>query len=121
MKILLKGGWLIDPANRREGQTDLLIEKGKVASVGKNLSANGAKAFDLDGLWIVPGLVDMHVHFRQPGREDEETIESGSRTAAKGGFTSVCPMANTEPVVDNRGAVEFILQEAQRSSLVRVY
>lgn len=121
MKMLLKGGLFIDPANHREGQTDLLIEKGKVAAVGKGLSANGAKVFELDGLWVVPGLIDMHVHLRQPGREDKETIESGSRAAAKGGFTSVCPMANTDPIVDNRGTVEFILKEAERVSLVRIY
>ena len=121
MKMLLKGGTLIDPASHREGQTDLLIDKGKVAGVGKDLSANGAKVVEVDGLWVTPGLIDMHVHFRQPGREDKETIESGSRAATKGGFTSVCPMANTEPVVDHRGLVEFILQEAQRVSLVRIY
>jgi len=119
--MLLKGGTLIDPANQQEGQADLLIEKGKIVSVGKNLSPNGAKVVELDGLWVVPGLIDIHVHFRQPGREDKETIESGSRAAAKGGFTSVCPMANTDPVVDTRGIVEFILEEAQRASLVRIY
>ena len=121
MKWLLKGGRVIDPKNKRDGEADLLVERGKIAQVGKNLSANGAEVIDAKKLWVVPGLIDMHVHFRQPGREDEETILTGSRAAAKGGFTSVLPMANTEPVTDNRGAVEFILSEAKRAGLVNVF
>ena len=121
MKFLFKGGRVIDPKNKRDERVDLLVDRGKIAQVGKTLSANGAVVVDSDGLWIVPGLIDMHVHFRQPGREDKETILSGSRAAVKGGFTSVLPMANTEPVVDNRGAVEFLLAEAKRVNLVNVF
>ena len=121
MKLLIKGGRIIDPKNQRDEQADLLVERGKIVEVGKNLSANGAETVQAGGLWVVPGLIDMHVHFRQPGREDEETILSGSRAAAKGGFTSVVPMANTDPVTDNRGAVEFILSEAKRVGLVNIF
>jgi len=121
MKFLIKGGRVIDPKNKRDEQTDLLVEKGKVAEIGKHLSANGAEIIQAGGLWVVPGLIDMHVHLRQPGREDEETILSGSRAAVKGGFTSVLPMANTDPVTDHRGAVEFILSEAKRVGLVNIF
>lgn len=121
MKLLIKGGRLIDPKNGRDEEADVLVEHGKVAHVGKNLSANGAEVIQAEGLWVVPGLMDVHVHFRQPGREDEETILSGSRAAVKGGFTSVFPMANTDPVTDNRGAVEFLLSEAKRVGLVNIF
>lgn len=121
MKILIKGGRLIDPKNKRDEKLELLIERGKIAQVGKNISANGAEVIDASNLWVVPGLIDMHVHLRQPGREDEETILSGSRAAAKGGFTSVVPMANTDPVADHRGAIEFILTEAKRVGLTNIF
>ncbi len=120
-KLLIKGGRILDPANRRDDSGDLLIEKGKIAQVGGRLSANGAEVVQAEGLWVVPGLIDMHVHFRQPGREDKETILTGSRAAVKGGFTSVLPMANTHPVADNRGAIEFILAEAKRAGLVNIF
>ena len=121
MKLLIKGGRIIDPKNQRDEQGDLLVERGKIAEVGKGVSPNGAEVVKAEGLWVVPGLIDMHVHLRQPGREDEETILSGSRAAAKGGFTSVLPMANTNPVTDNRGAVEFILGEAKRVGFVNIF
>ncbi|MBI4436713.1 MAG: dihydroorotase [Candidatus Omnitrophica bacterium] len=121
MKFLFKGGRVIDPKNKRDERCDLLVERGKIVQVGKHLSPNGSQVIDADGLWVVPGLMDMHVHLRQPGREDKETILTGSRAAAKGGFTSVLPMANTDPVVDNRGAVEFLLSEAKRVGLVNVF
>ena len=121
MKLLIKGGRIIDPKNGRDEVGDLLVERDKIAQVGKNLSANGAEVIKAEGLWVTPGLIDMHVHLRQPGREDEETILSGSRAAVKGGFTSVLPMANTDPVTDNRGTVEFLLSEATRVGLVNIF
>ena len=121
MKLLFKGGRVIDPKNKRDEKADLLVEGGKIAQIGKGIASNGAKVIDADGLWVVPGLIDMHVHFREPGREDKETILTGSRAAAKGGFTSVVPMANTEPVVDHRGSVEYLLAEADRVGLVNIF
>lgn len=121
MKLLIKGGRVIDPKNERDEVIDLLVERGKISEIGKSLSANGADVVQAGGLWVTPGLVDMHVHLRQPGREYAETILSGSRAAAKGGFTTVVPMANTDPVTDNRGAVEFILSEAKRAGLVTIF
>lgn len=121
MKLLIKGGRVIDPQNKRDEVIDLLVEKGKIAQAGKHLSTNGAEVVDAASLWVVPGLIDMHVHLREPGREDRETILSGSRAAAKGGFTSVVPMANTDPVIDNRGAVEFLLSEAKRVGLANLF
>ncbi|MFH1857534.1 MAG: dihydroorotase [Candidatus Omnitrophota bacterium] len=121
MKLLIKGGRVIDPANKRDERLDVLIDRGKVAQLGKNLASDGAEVISAESYWVVPGLVDMHVHFRQPGREDRETLLTGSRAAAKGGFTSVVPMANTDPVADHRGAVEFILAEAKRVALVNIF
>jgi len=121
MKLLIKGGRILDPKNERDEIGDLLIEKGKIAQVGGAISAKDAEVIPAEKLWVTPGLIDMHVHFRQPGREYAETIASGSRAAVKGGFTAVCPMANTTPVADHRGAVEFILSEAKRAGLVHIY
>ena len=100
-KIWITGGRLIDPANGRDGTFDLLIDRGKIADVRtastKGESANGAKTIDAAGLLVVPGLVDLHTHLRQPGREDTETIETGCRAALRGGFTTICAMPNTTP------------------------
>jgi len=119
--ILIKNGHIIDPANKINEKLDILIEKGKIAKVAKNIKADGAKVVDAKDKIVAPGLFDMHAHLRQPGREDEETILSASKSAAKGGFTSICGMANTDPVCDNRGQAEFILSEARRVGLINVY
>jgi dihydroorotase len=99
---------------------DLLIRGGRVAQVGRNLSALGAEVVHADGLVALPGLVDLHTHLRQPGREDAETVESGSRAAALGGFTAVCAMANTCPVADTAGVVEQVWRLGQQAGLVDV-
>ncbi|HNG44397.1 MAG TPA: amidohydrolase family protein, partial [Elusimicrobiota bacterium] len=99
--LLIRGGRLIDPENRRDGEFDLLVAEGKVARVGKSLAAPaGAQVIDAKGLIVAPGLVDIHVHLREPGNEGAETIESGTRAAAAGGVTSVVAMPNTEPDAD---------------------
>ncbi len=121
MDIILKGGHVVDPANNVDSEADVLIKGDKIAQVGKNIKANGAKTIDCKGKLVFPGLIDMHTHLRQPGREDEETILTGSRAALKGGFTSVLCMANTNPAIDNKGVVEYIHAEASRAGLINVY
>ncbi len=99
---------------------DLLIRDGVVASVGRRLSAAGATVIDADGLVALPGLVDLHTHLREPGREDAETVETGSRAAALGGYTAVCAMANTDPVADTAGVVEQVWRLGREAGLVDV-
>ena len=95
MKILIRSGEVIDPANCREAEIlDLLLADGKIARIGTHLSAEDAKVIDAKGLTVTPGLIEMHTHFREPGQEHKETIRSGTRAAAKGGFTSAATMAN---------------------------
>jgi len=110
--ILITGGRIIDPANTLDLQADLLIEDGRIAAVGRNVHApHVAEIIDAAGLIVAPGLIDMHVHLREPGLEHEETIASGSRAAVAGGFTTVCAMPNTDPCVDNEGAVAFVVNQ----------
>ena len=120
-KLLIKNGRVIDPASKHDAAADVLIEDGRVAAVGKNLSAADAKVVDASGLIVAPGFIDMHVHLREPGFEHAETIESGARAAAAGGFTSVCPMPNTSPVNDNATVTSYIVDKARRYAVVNVY
>ncbi len=120
--ILIKNGHLIDPASGKEGSFDLLIEKGRIARVGKKLSApKTAEVVDARGAIVAPGFVDMHVHLREPGQEYKETIASGTKAAAAGGFTSICCMANTKPVNDNASVTQSILESVRRSACVNVF
>jgi len=121
VKRLIKGGRLIDPAGGIDEISDLLIEGGKVTAVGRKISPQGAEVIEAQGKVVVPGLVDMHVHLREPGREDEETIHTGTRAAARGGFTSVACMPNTSPVIDNQGTVKFIYSQAGKTGIVSVF
>lgn len=107
-RVLLKGGKVIDPQYRRDEVLDILIEDGRIKTVESKIEGNGAEIIDLKGRLVFPGLIDMHVHLREPGREDEETVASGSRAAAAGGFTAIACMPNTQPAIDNQGLVEFI-------------
>jgi dihydroorotase len=122
MNILIKNGRVIDPANKVDGKLDVLVSGGKIAKIGKpgSLPANGAKVIDASGKLVVPGLIDMHVHLREPGFEYKETIETGTAAARAGGFTSVCCMPNTSPVNDNRSVTEFIISQAAKAA-ARVY
>ena len=119
-KLLIKNGHLIDPANARDGRFDLLIDRGKITDVQPAIPSNGAKTIDAAGKLVLPGLIDLHTHLRQPGREDKETIETGVRAAARGGFTTVCAMPNTEPPMDERSQIDFIHEEARRIGGVAV-
>jgi dihydroorotase len=120
-KLLLRGGRLVDPASGHDGVADVLVDGGVVAEVGPGLEAAGAKRVDCGGLVVCPGFVDLHVHLREPGREDAETVETGSRAAALGGFTAVCPMPNTDPVADNAGVVEMVAARGREVGLVDVF
>ena len=120
--ILLKGGRVVDPSQKHDGVADLLLIDGKVEKLGKNLGApDGAEIVDVSGKVVAPGLIDLHVHFREPGQEDLETVATGAMAAVAGGFTSVCAMPNTDPVTDNQAAVGFIVRQAQRAAKAKVY
>jgi dihydroorotase len=125
MRILIEGGRVIDPANTVDAVLDVLIEDGRIAAVGPPRSARDAappdRVLDARGKVVCPGFVDLHVHLREPGREDKETIATGTRAAARGGFTSVCCMPNTHPVNDNQSVTEFILDRAKREGSVNVF
>ena len=120
-KLLIRNGRVIDPAARLDTVRDVLIEDGRVAAIGENLDATGAELFDAAGLIVAPGFIDMHVHLREPGFEYAETIETGSRAAAAGGFTSICPMPNTSPVNDNATVTSYIIDRAERHAVVNVF
>ncbi len=117
MNILIKNGHVIDPANKVDGKIDILVSGGKIAELGKpgTISGDGAEIIDASGKIIVPGLIDMHVHLREPGFEYKETIATGAAAAKAGGFTAVCCMPNTQPVNDNRSVTEFILAQASKA------
>jgi dihydroorotase len=122
MKRLLKGGRVVDPANGRDGTFDILIDEGRIAAVGVDLPGDGATLVNIPpGLVIVPGLIDMHVHLREPGQEHKETVATGTLAAVTGGFTAVACMPNTSPVNDNAGVTQFILKKAAEADLARVY
>lgn len=122
MKLLLKNARVLDPGNGRDGHMDLLVEDGRVARVGRDLPADGARVCELPaGTIVCPGLIDMHVHLREPGQEHKETIATGAAAAVAGGFTAVACMPNTDPVNDQASITEFILARAALAGLARVY
>jgi dihydroorotase len=120
MTILIKNGRVIDPANGIDGYRDVLAADGYIARVDTAIDVMADKVIDAAAMWVVPGLIDMHVHFRQPGFEYKETIKTGSRAAAKGGFTTVCVMANTNPVIDSAEMVKWIVGKAAKDACVNV-
>lgn len=120
MGILLKNGRVIDPASGKDGVYDLLVEDGVIVSVDDNISEDGHKVIDTTGCFIMPGLVDLHVHFREPGFEYKETIKTGSLAAARGGVTTVLPMPNTKPVADSVEVINRINEIVARDSVVNV-
>ncbi len=120
--LLVKGGRVVDPSQDLDGTFDLLIEDGNIARLDGRIEApQGAEVLDAAGLVVAPGLIDIHVHLREPGQEYKETVRTGTLAAAAGGFTAVACMANTDPVNDNRTVTEHILLEARRAGYARVY
>jgi dihydroorotase len=122
MKRLLKNGHVVDPAGRVNGIADVLIDQNRIARIGPDLPAEGAHVWEVPrSLLVVPGLIDMHVHLREPGQEHKETVATGTAAAVAGGFTAVACMPNTEPVNDQASITRFILQRAEEAALARVY
>ena len=120
--LVVRGGRVIDPSQELDRSADLLIEDGVVSGVGDSLDVpKGAEELDATGLVVCPGLIDIHVHLREPGQEYKETVRTGTMAAAAGGFTAVACMANTSPVTDNASVTELILRQAERAGFARVY
>jgi dihydroorotase len=124
--LLLRGGRVIDPSQSIDERADVLIVDGKIEAIGARLANetahhDGLETIDCAGLVVSPGFIDVHCHLREPGREEVETIATGARAAAAGGFTAVCAMPNTDPVTDNQAAVGFIIRQSMRANAARVY
>ncbi|MGC4030323.1 MAG: dihydroorotase [Tepidisphaeraceae bacterium] len=116
--LLIKNGTVLDPSQKLQQKADVLIVDGKVSQIGTGFTAD--ETIDAAGKFVVPGLIDIHVHFREPGDEEEETVASGAATAVAGGFTTVCVMPNTKPAIDNAAQIEFVLKESERLGLCNV-
>ncbi len=120
--VLVKGGRVIDPSRQLDQAADVLIQDGRITAVESKVTApEGAETIDASGMVVAPGLVDVHVHLREPGKEEAETVATGARAAAAGGFTSVCAMPNTDPVTDNQAAIGFIVKQANAANSARVF
>ncbi len=120
MKLLLKNGMVIDYANRINSKKDILVENDKIIKVEDTINDSDAKEVDCSGLYIMPGMIDIHCHLREPGGEHKETIETGSRSAVAGGYTTVCPMPNTKPTPDNPEVLKQIIDRAKEVNLCNV-
>jgi dihydroorotase len=120
MSILIKNALIVNADKTQKEVQDIYLNKGKIEKIGSSIKETASKTIDAKGKLVMPGLIDIHIHLREPGREDKETIESGSQAAAKGGFTTVMCMPNTTPVIDNAMIVESIITEAKRVGLVNV-
>lgn len=121
MKTIIRNGHVIDPASGLDAPADILLDDGGIAQVGTGLDAAGARVIDATGLVAAPGLIDLHVHLREPGFEHAETIETGARAAAAGGFTTICCMPNTLPVNDSATVTSYIVERARRLAVVNVF
>ncbi|MBF8305314.1 MAG: dihydroorotase, partial [Acidobacteria bacterium] len=119
--LLIQNGRVLDPSQGLDQKADVLVRDGRIAAIGSNLSESGAARLDASGCIVAPGFIDLHAHLREPGREHAETIESGGRAAAAGGFTSVLAMPNTQPVNDSAAVTHFIIQTAREKSPVNVF
>lgn len=119
--LVIKRGRVLDPASNRDEICDVFVKEGKIKRIARSISSTCSELIDASGKIVIPGLIDMHTHLREPGREDEETIESGTRAAAKGGFTTICCMSNTDPPIDDPSLVEFIYGQAKNKGVVEVF
>ena len=108
MKLLIKRGRVVDPANNLDEEKDILVDQGRIVKVAANIASGADQTIDASNRLVLPGLVDMHVDLREPGREDKETVESGTRAAVKGGITTVLAMPNTDPAMDSPASVQLL-------------
>ena len=120
MSILIKNGQVIDPATQKDEISDVLIENGVITRVEKEIRVKDAQVIDAKGCYVMPGIIDMHVHLRDPGQTYKEDIESGSKAAAKGGVTTLVAMPNTKPVIDSPDRVNYVTIKADRFSPINV-
>jgi dihydroorotase len=120
-KLILRNGRVVDPVNGRDENADVLVTDGLITAVGHDLDSSGAEEYDATGMIVAPGFIDMHCHLREPGFEHSETIESGARAAAAGGFTSICCMPNTQPVNDSATVTSYIIERARHYAAVNVF
>ena len=120
MKILIKGGRVLDPASNTDAIKDILIEDDMIAKVEENITDKADSVIEADNCYVMPGLIDLHVHFREPGFEHKETIRTGARAAARGGFTTVCCMPNTKPIIDSVEMVQYIVNKAKEVTDINV-
>jgi len=123
MRLLIKNGRVVDPSQSLDDRRDVLVENGRIAAIDSRIEIelSAEEIFDASGLVVAPGFIDLHAHLREPGREDKETIETGTRAAAAGGFTSVCCMPNTNPVNDNAAVTRFVCERAKEKGAVNVF
>lgn len=120
MNILLKSGTVVDYASKTNDSLDILIEGDKIKAIGKNIDFQADRTIDCTGYIIIPGMIDMHCHLREPGGEHKETVETGSRSAVSGGFTTICPMPNTNPTLDNADVLKQIIKKAKEVNLCNI-
>ena len=118
--LLIKNGRVIDPQNNIDGVMDILVKDGIISKVESNIEDNADRVIDAEGLWVMPGLIDLHVHLREPGYENKETIATGTRAGAMGGFTTICPMPNTNPVTDNEILISYVKMKAEKEGVINV-
>ena len=121
MKLLIKNGHVIDPKSGLDKVAEILVEDGLVAEIGSGIDSTGCEIIEAEGMYVIPGLIDAHCHLRDPGYEYKEDIESGTRSAAKGGFTSIACMPNTNPVLDNEALIKYVINKAKTDGMVNVY
>ena len=120
MKILIRGGRVIDPDTKLDQIRDVLLEDGKIARVGEKLKEKADTVLNAKGCWVMPGFIDMHVHLRDPGLTWKEDIESGSKAAARGGFTTIVAMPNTKPVMDSPDRIDYVTVKARSCAPIHV-
>ena len=120
MRLLIKNGYVIDPASKKEGIYDVLVQDDTIAAVEPCIDVVAERVIDAKGLTVMPGFIDLHVHLREPGFEYKETIKTGSMAAAAGGYTTICPMPNTKPAIDSKEMVEWLLKKAKTDACIRI-
>lgn len=118
--LLIKGGRVIDPCNNIDDVMDVYVDDGVIKKAEKDIGIKADRVIDANGMWVMPGLIDLHVHFREPGYENKETIATGTRAGAMGGFTTVCPMPNTNPVTDNEIMISYVKMKAETEGVINV-